>query len=104
MPICRQSIHHLLIDAPGVDAYMFNQRPGETLLQQKLGLLAFLAFPPVTRLDRIPIDLAQTREVTAILKEVRSCIRQRERPSTASLVGPVHDCAKVGLEGRPRSG
>src|SRR6185369_17663485 len=90
MPIRRQRIDHLLKDTSRVDADVLNEWPGKTLLQKKLGLLAFLAFTPVTGLDRTPVDLIQLREVGAILKKVRSRIRQCERPSAALLVGPVH--------------
>src|SRR5690606_38949286 len=76
----------------------FDEVPGKAALQQELRLLPFLASPPIPRLYSGPIDLAEVRQVAAILKEIRAGIRQSERPTLILLMRPRNRCLEVGLE------
>src|SRR5690606_12065326 len=94
----RKGIDNLPIDQRRMNTDAFDEVPGKAALQQELRLLPFLASPPIPRLYSGPIDLAEVRQVAAILKEIRAGIRQSERPTLILLMRPRNRCLEVGLE------
>src|SRR5579864_9345631 len=81
----------------GIYTDSLHQTPREAVFNEELGLLAFLALPPVPSLNGVPINFAEIVQIAAILEEVRSCIRQRECPALVILLCPPDRRLKIGL-------
>jgi hypothetical protein len=69
-----QHVDYLLILCERMDSNTLDELKRETVLNQKLGLLAFLTVRPLSCLDGLPINFIELRQVRAIFKVVRTCV------------------------------
>src|SRR5437016_1722761 len=75
-------VRHLLRDAYRLNADASNQFPRKVMMQQELGLLAFLDVrgAEVGHGHRRPVHFIELIEAGAVLRVERASIRQRECP------------------------